>query len=139
MRNRQKKTERDGPDGRVHGAGDDLWIRVLAFDVGDGGRVAGEDVYLCLCAHVPDAGGGVSARGDEDVEGGVQAECVHAREMAVVLANDLVDLEVPAFDHLARVSPAERTWGHAPCLRRTKRDTGVWARRPGRGRWRCGR
>ena len=99
--------ESDGPDGRVHGASDDLWIGILAFDVGDGGRVAREDVYLSLGAHVPHAGGGVSATGDEDVEGGVQVECVHAREVTVVLAYDLVDLEVPAFDHLARVRRTE--------------------------------
>lgn len=74
----------------------------MTLDVGDGGRVTGKDVYLRFGAHVPYAGGGVSARGDEDVEGGVQAEGVHAGEMAVVLPYDLVDFEVPAFDGLAR-------------------------------------
>lgn len=103
----RREIERDGPDRRVHGACDDLGVRLLTFDVGDGGRVTGEDMYLGFGAHVPYAGGGVSARGDEDVESGVQAERIYAREMTVVLPYDLVDFEVPAFDRLRRVRPAQ--------------------------------
>ena len=59
-----------------------------------------EDVDLGLGTHVPDARRGVATRGDEDIEGRVQGERVHAREMSVVVPDDLVHLEVPALDHL---------------------------------------
>ena len=36
----------------------------------------------------------------EDIEGGMQGECVYAGEMAVVVADYFVGLQVPAFDHL---------------------------------------
>ena len=84
-----------------------------------------EDVYLCLGTHVPYAGGGVSARCDEDVEGGVQAERVHAREMTVVVSYDLVDFEVPAFDHLPRVRRAEKTRRDTHLVFTTRKQVGV--------------
>ena len=46
------------------------------------------------------AHGRVTPASYEHVQRGVQRACVDARQMPVVVADDLVDLEVPALDHL---------------------------------------
>ena len=62
--------------------------------------MAGERVHLHLRAHIPHTADGVTAARHEHVQRGVQRHSVHAREVAVVLADAPVRLEVPALDHL---------------------------------------
>ena len=64
---------------------------------------------LGIGAHVPDAGRGVAAGGDEDVERGVEGECLHAGEMSVVVADNCVCFQVPAAHHLWKYSH-KRGW-----------------------------
>lgn len=88
------------PHRRVERAADDLRVRLLALDVGDRAPVAGHDVDVAARAHVPHPHGAVAAARDEHVEGRVQRQRVHAAQVAVVVADDPVGLEIPALDHL---------------------------------------
>lgn len=69
--------------------------------------MASEDVNLSLGAHVPDARHGISARGDEDVESGMEGQRIDARERAMVLPYDLVSLKVPTLDHFVLATGKE--------------------------------
>lgn len=60
------------PHRRIEGATDDLRVRLLTIDVGYRPAVAGHDVDVAACAHVPHANGAVSAAGDEHIEGRMQ-------------------------------------------------------------------
>lgn len=55
-------------------------------------------MHLLARAHIPDAGHGVTATGDQDVERRVQGHGVDGREVTMVLAHHLVVLQVPALD-----------------------------------------
>jgi len=49
----RKQKSQSLPDSGVHASSYDLRIGFLAFDVCDGASVAGEDMNLGLCSHVP--------------------------------------------------------------------------------------
>lgn len=49
--------------------------------------------------HVPDSSYAVSATSDKNVESRVKGEGIDAAEVAVVVSNDFVRLEIPALDH----------------------------------------
>lgn len=84
----------------VEGGGDDLRVGGLRYDRGDCLFVAGEDVDVAACTHVPDSDDTIATAGAEDVQGGVEGESVDAREVTVVMPDHLVGLEIPALDHL---------------------------------------
>mmetsp|Transcript_40194 Transcript_40194/g.94503 ORF Transcript_40194/g.94503 Transcript_40194/m.94503 type:complete len:344 (-) Transcript_40194:432-1463(-) len=86
-------------DGAVVGSCDDHGIGRFGDQRADGVVVSREDVDLMFAPHVPDAGDGVASSGHEDVERRVHLEAEDAGEMAVVVADDLVGLEVPTLDH----------------------------------------
>ena len=60
-------------------------------------------------AHIPNTGDTVAATRYEHVERRVQSEGVDAAEVAVVVTNDLVCLEIPALDHLV-LAAREEVW-----------------------------
>lgn len=62
--------------------------------------MARERKDLRFCAHIPDASTRVSATGNEDVECGMKINTKDARQMPVVMTNDLVCFEIPTLDHL---------------------------------------
>ena len=78
-----------------------LRFRCLANGRPDRGRVPRQRVDIDLGPHVPDAGGGVPAGADQDVDGGVEGEGVDGGQVAVVVPDNLVVLQVPAF-HLSK-------------------------------------
>mmetsp|Transcript_19168 Transcript_19168/g.32933 ORF Transcript_19168/g.32933 Transcript_19168/m.32933 type:complete len:321 (-) Transcript_19168:234-1196(-) len=84
----------------VHRRRYNLWVAALGLHVTHGVVVSREAVDLGFRAHVPNSCYGVSTASDEDVEGGVEGYGVDAREVAVVVADLLVVLEVPALHHL---------------------------------------
>jgi hypothetical protein len=59
-------------------------------------------VHLELGPHIPHSARGVAASREEDIERGVEGDRVDSREVTVVAANDLVVLEIPAFDRLGK-------------------------------------
>lgn len=61
--------------------------------------------------HVPDTGDTVAAAGNKDIEGRVEGEGVDAAQMAMVMADNFVGFQIPAFDHL--VLPAGEEVGMA--------------------------
>jgi hypothetical protein len=61
-----------------------------------------ENVYLSLGPHIPYTGRCIATSSYEDVEGWMERERIHAGQMAVVMSNDLVGFEIPAFHHLGR-------------------------------------
>ncbi len=79
----------------------------MALDVGYRAPVARHDVDVAARAHVPDPHGAVPAAGDEHVERRVQRQCVHAAQMAVVMTDDSIRLEIPAFHHLVLAAREE--------------------------------
>ena len=58
-----------------------------------------QNVHVGARAHVPDADDAVAATRAQDVEGRVDGHGVHARQVAVVVADHFVRFQVPAFDH----------------------------------------
>ena len=91
----------------VQAAGDDLGVGGLGQDGADGAAVAAEHVDVAARAHVPDAHDAVAPARAQDVEGRVQAQRVHARQVPVVVPDHLVRLEVPALDHLVLAAAEE--------------------------------
>lgn len=94
-------------DGAVETRSKDLRVGFLALDRGDGALVAAQDVDVGARAHVPDAGDAVAAAGHEHVERRVQCERVHARQMAMIVTDDLVGLQIPALDHFVLATGEE--------------------------------
>lgn len=70
-----------------------LWVCRLRQHAGDGVGVAAECKHLQLGAHVPHATGGVAAARHDEVQRGVQRDAVHARQVAVVVADHLQETE----------------------------------------------
>jgi hypothetical protein len=66
-----------------------LWVCWLCDDAGDCVGVPTECKDLQLGAHVPHAAGAVTAPCHDQVQGGVQRDAVHARQVAVVVADHL--------------------------------------------------
>ena len=58
-------------------------------------------------SHIPDTNDAVAAARCQDVEGRVNSEGVDAGKMAVVVPDDLVGFEVPAFDHFVLAAGEE--------------------------------
>lgn len=57
--------------------------------------------------------GRISTRGNKDIKRRVKSQSVDTTEMSVVVANDLVGLQIPALDHLV-ISTREQVrvaWG----------------------------
>jgi len=88
-------------------AGDDLGLGRLADDASDRVGVSREGVNVGLGPHVPDARRRVPARGHQDVDGRVQRQRIHGAQVAVVMADNLVVLQIPAF-HLPVFPTAEQ-------------------------------
>lgn len=82
--------------GAVVAARDDLGIGPLRQYRPDGVVVAGKAVDLVLRPHVPDASDGIASAGDEEVERGVELEGKYARQVAVIVPDDLIRLQIPA-------------------------------------------
>ena len=93
--------------GAVETRADDLRIAFLCFYAGDGARVARQDVDVRPCAHIPDPDDAVPTSRGQDVESRVDREGVYTREMAVVVPDDLVGFQVPAFDHFVLAAGEE--------------------------------
>ena len=89
-------------DRLVRGPRDDLRVGRLAEERADRVCVAREAGGLDPAPHVPDARGAVPAPGHQHVEGRVQPEAEHAAQVAVVVPDHLVGLEVPALDLLVQ-------------------------------------
>lgn len=68
---------------------DDLRLGGLARQGRHRVRVARQGVYVGLAAGVPHPGRGVAARRHQHVDGGVQRQRVHSRQVAVVVTNHL--------------------------------------------------
>lgn len=62
--------------------------------------MTGQNVDVAARSHVPDTCGTITAACDENIERRVQSESIYAAQVAVVMANNLVRLEIPALDHL---------------------------------------
>lgn len=92
---------------RVVASGDDLRVGGLADHAGHRVGVSSQGVNVGLGAHVPDASGGVTTRRHEDIDRGVQGHRVDRRQVAVIMPNDLVVLQIPALD-LSILAAAEQ-------------------------------
>mmetsp|Transcript_8387 Transcript_8387/g.21616 ORF Transcript_8387/g.21616 Transcript_8387/m.21616 type:complete len:206 (+) Transcript_8387:550-1167(+) len=88
----------------VVGSRDDLRVGALGQDRTHRAVVARQAVDLSLRPHVPDPAAGIPSPREQDVQRRVEGQGVHAAEVAVVVPDDLVVLQVPALDHL--VQPA---------------------------------
>lgn len=83
------------PNHLVHTRRHDLRINRLGSNVNNRILVSREDVDLRLGPHVPHSAHCIPPRSHEDVESRVKGQGVHAAEVAMVLANRLVLLQVP--------------------------------------------
>lgn len=61
----------------------------MAHHGGDGVGVAGEGVDVGLGPHIPHPSGGVSAAGDQHVNGGVQSKAIAGTQVAMVVTDYL--------------------------------------------------
>lgn len=61
------------PNRGIHGASDNLWIRILTLDVRDCSGVSSEDMYVCFGSHIPHSSRCVPTGCDENVKGRVEA------------------------------------------------------------------
>lgn len=86
-------------DGGVVRARGDLGVRWGGEYGRNGMLVPRQDVHGCFGAHVPHTRDRVAARRDENVQRRVQGQAVHARQVSVVMSNDLIRFQIPAFDH----------------------------------------
>ena len=75
-----------------------LRICGLSQDAGDGVGVTTERVDVHLGPHVPHPRRRVPAATEQDVQCGVERQVVDSAKVAVVVADDLVVLQVPALD-----------------------------------------
>mmetsp|Transcript_95751 Transcript_95751/g.214497 ORF Transcript_95751/g.214497 Transcript_95751/m.214497 type:complete len:375 (-) Transcript_95751:84-1208(-) len=94
-------------DRAVHRAADELRLCRLRGQGAGGAGVAREDEDTRLGSHVPDAHGRVPAPSRQDVQRRVQGYGVDATEVAVVVPDHHVLLQVPALD-LAVLGDAEQ-------------------------------
>lgn len=91
----------------VVGAGDDLRVRRLGHHTGHRVRVARQGVNIGLGSHIPYPGRGVSAGCGQHIDRGMQRQRVDGRQMAVVVTDDLVVLQIPAL-HLPILAATEQ-------------------------------
>lgn len=84
-----------------------LWVGSLADDWCYCVGVPSERVHVGLGTHVPDSCRGVTAGCEQHVDGGMERQRVHGRQMAVVVADHAIVLQVPAF-HLPVLTTAEQ-------------------------------
>ena len=90
-------------------AGDDLRFVSLADDGFNGVAVAGKRMHTSLRPHVPDSRRRVTPTGDQQIELRVQRKGENGAQVTVILADDLVLLEVPALNLLILAS-REQVW-----------------------------
>jgi hypothetical protein len=83
-----------------------LWVCRLRHHARDGVGVPAEREHLHLGAHVPHAAGGVAAASHDEVQGRVQRQAVHARQVPVVVADHL-----QAGERQGESRSQERGWG----------------------------
>jgi hypothetical protein len=86
--------------GRIVRSGNDGGMRRLRLHRRDGVIVSRQTVHLFLGAHVPYARDSVATARDEQIQLRVQRQTEYARQVAVVVPNDLVRFQIPALDLL---------------------------------------
>jgi hypothetical protein len=92
------RTSADIPksDGLVVGASDYLGFIILTKDSFYSIRVSSEAMNLCLRPHVPDTSCSISTTCHKDIELWMKSQRIDAAEMAVIMSDNLILLEVPA-------------------------------------------
>lgn len=96
-------------NGRIVTGGNDLGMEALRQYARYGVFMATEYVHLGFGAHVPHSGHGVPAGRHQQIQGGMEAQRIHATQVAVIMAHHLIRFQIPTLDRL--VFPATKQVG----------------------------
>ena len=88
-------------------SGHDLRLSRLGGHTVHGPAVSAQHHHLRLGADVPDAADRVPASGEDDIQRGVRGDAVDPAQMSVVIADNLVILQIPALDRLVLTTGEE--------------------------------
>lgn len=97
------------PDRRIERCSDNLWICLLALKVRDRAGMARENMDVAAGAHVPHTSDTIPTSSDEDIERRMQSERINTTEVAMVVADNFVGLQIPALDHFV-LTAREEVW-----------------------------
>ncbi len=81
-------------------SGNDGRMRRLHLNRRDGVIVSRQTVHLFLGAHIPHSSHGIPSSRHEQIQIGMQRQTENTRQVSVIVANDLIGFQIPAFDLL---------------------------------------
>jgi len=93
----------------IVGCCDDLGLVWLANDVFNCICMPSKNVNLGFGAHIPDSGCRISAASNQEVKFWVQSQRICTAQMAMIVSDDFILLQIPAFDHLI-LAAGEEIW-----------------------------